>query len=70
MSNDGLRLVIERRGRHYYFSFTDLGQLHESKRGYNSITIAGQEAEQYIRMMKLGRYWKSRRDKAAADATR
>jgi hypothetical protein len=65
MSNDGFRITIDRRGSHYFFSFTDLGELHESKRGYDSITAAGQEAEHYIRQMKLARWFRSKRAKVA-----
>ncbi len=67
MANDGFRIVIERRDRYFYWSFTESGELHESKRGHDSITAAAQDAEHYVRMLKLGRYWQSRRDKAASD---
>ena len=66
MSNDGFRITIDRRGGHYFFCFTDLGELHESKRGYYSISAAAQEAEQYIRQMKLGRHFAKQREARAA----
>ena len=59
--NDGLRCTIDRRSGRYFWSITDLGELHEDKRGYDTSIEAVNEADQYRRQIELGRYFKNRR---------
>ena len=59
--NDGLRFTLDRRGGKYHWSFTDLGELHESGRGFDSLVLAAQSAETYHRQVKLSRDFKKQR---------
>jgi hypothetical protein len=56
MSNDGFRVVLDRRGSLFYCSFTAAGEEHQSPRGYPTITEAADEADTYRRHLDLVRH--------------
>ncbi len=63
------RVVFERCGGDIYWTATTGGEEHKgTSRG--SLEEAGRAVDEYFRFLKLGRYWKSRRDKAATDVQR
>ena len=45
--NDGLRFVFDLRGGKFFWTFTDLGELFESHRGFNSLPLASVDAENF-----------------------
>ena len=49
MSNDGLRVVIERRGNDLYWNMTDRGVEHQGKSRGPSFEDCGREINQYRR---------------------
>jgi hypothetical protein len=44
MSNDGVRIVIDRRGGHYFWTLTEHGEEHKGQRGYATIAEAADDA--------------------------
>ena len=46
------------------------GEEHTGTSRGPSLEEAGRAVDEYFRFLKLGRYWKSRRDKAAGDVQR
>jgi len=53
MNNDGLRITIDRHGSKFHWTITDRGLQYEGNRGYDSISQAAHEAEQFHRQVKL-----------------
>ena len=64
------RGVCERHGDSIYWTATERGEEHKGTSRGPSLEEAGRAVDEYFRFLKLGRYWKSRRDKAAGDIQR
>ena len=62
MSNDGLRVVIERRGNDLYWNMTERGVEHQGKSRGLSFVDAGREINQYLKFQSLGRHFKKQRE--------
>ena len=62
MSNDGLRVVIERRGDDLYWNMTERGVEHQGKSRGLSFEDAGREINQYLRFQNLGRHFQKQRE--------
>jgi hypothetical protein len=54
--NDGFRLVLETRGRLWFWSFTSNGNLHQSTRGYTTASEALQESELNQRLLRQAKW--------------
>jgi len=67
MNNDGLRITIDRHGSKFHWTITDRGLQYEGNRGYDSISQAAHEAEQFHRQVKLAGWLKKKRAAAVAD---
>src|SRR5262249_43435017 len=63
--NDGLRYTIDRRSGRYFWSLTDLGELHQGKRGFDTPLEAVSDADQYRRKIELGPDVKAKRAAAS-----
>jgi len=50
-----------RRDGRYWWSFTERGDLHEAKRGYDNIVEAANEADTYRRQRELARHISAKR---------
>ena len=61
MSNDGFRVVLDRRDGRYWWSFTNTGEEHKGNRGYSTIAEAATEADIYRRQVELARHVKAKR---------
>jgi len=59
--NDGLRVVLDRRGGRYFWTLHESGELHEGKRGYDTPIEAVNEADQDRRQIDLWRHVKNKR---------
>jgi len=57
--------AIDRRSGRYFWSLTALGELHEGKRGFDTPIEVVNDADQYRRMIELGRYVKNKRAAAS-----
>ena len=66
MSNDGLRVVIERRGSDLYWNMTVSGEEHNGKSRGLSFEDAGREINQYLRFQSLGAHFAKQRAARAA----
>ena len=64
------RIVLERHGSDIFWTATERGEEHKGQSRGSSLEEAGRAVDEYFRFLKLGRYWKSRRDKAAGDIQR
>jgi hypothetical protein len=60
MNNDGLRITIDRHGSKFHWTITDRGLQYEGNRGYDSISQAAHEAEQFHRQVKASRLAKEK----------
>ena len=50
--NEGLRIVLDLRGGKFWWTLTERGEQHESRRGYSTLHEAVEHAELYRRMLK------------------
>jgi hypothetical protein len=64
--NDGLRIVIERRGDDLYYTVTNRGVEHNGKSHGLSFEDCGREINQYLRFQKLGDHFAKQRAARAA----
>ena len=60
--NDGLRVVIERRGDDLYWNMTAHGVEHTGKSRGPNFEDCGREINQYLRFQKLGRHFQKQRE--------
>jgi len=67
MGNEGLRITIDMRGGRFYWIITDLGFQYDGSRGFDSIVDAAHDAAQYHRQVKLGRYFRKKREARLAN---
>jgi hypothetical protein len=54
--NDGFRLVLETRGKLWFWSFTSAGKLYESARGHLNASDALQESELHQRLLRQAKW--------------
>jgi hypothetical protein len=65
--NDGFRLVLETRGRLWFWSFTSNGRLYESSRGHLNASEALQESELHQRLLRQAKWREQNKARAAAN---
>jgi hypothetical protein len=54
--NDGFRLILETRGRLWFWSFTSNGRLYESSRGHLNASEALAESELHQRLLRQAKW--------------
>jgi hypothetical protein len=54
--NSGLRIVLDLRGKLFWWSFTQGGQLHESSRGYTTAAEALEQCELHQRLLRQAKW--------------
>lgn len=60
--NDGMRVVIERRGKDPYWTMTQYGQQHTGQVGGLSFETTGHAIDQYLRALDSKRDFDKERD--------
>ncbi len=66
MSNNGVRIVIERRdGGHWHWALTANGEQHMGQRVVPTAELAAQEAEIYRNQLSLSKHFRKQREQNA-----
>lgn len=68
MSNDGFRVVIDRRGSQHFWTLTVNGEQHEGPRGSPTMGLAAENADVFRKQLDLSRYFKQKRQKRSVVA--
>jgi hypothetical protein len=58
-------IVFERHGNDIYWTATERGEEHRGQSRGPSLEEAGRAVDEYFRFLKLGRYWKAKREAKA-----
>ncbi|MGE5162863.1 MAG: hypothetical protein ACM3IH_02420 [Sphingobacteriales bacterium] len=68
VSNDGFRVVIDRRGSQHFWTLTVNGEQHEGPRGSPTMGLAAENADVFRKQLDLSRYFKQKRQKREASS--
>ena len=58
-----LRIILELRGKEFWWSFTQGGSQHQSNRGFPTATEALEECELHQRLLRLAKWRQAERQK-------
>ena len=65
--NTGLRIVLELRGKEFWWSFTQGGMQYEGSRGHPTPAEALEEAELHQRLLRLAKWRNQERARRLAE---
>ena len=68
MSNDGFRVVIDRRGQLYFWTLNLAGEQYEGPRGAPTMGLAAEDADVFRKQLDLSRHFKQERQKREASS--
>lgn len=68
MSNDGFRVVIDRRGQLYFWTLNLAGEQYEGPRDAPTMGLAAEDVDVFRKQLDLSRHFKQERQKREASS--